>query len=470
MFFGKNLFAVLAIALAVTRVHGDDSEGTEFVTSFSGYWLFDGSLVISVIIIPSEQDTICTIKYAQQSDHKIVEIEATATYGKINEYRLPNAEVYYMGLVSSAGLHADEFADDARVFVSCKDKVKLLGKHFYATMAQSELFLIPSISSASGNNFIVALPPSVYASMGHVLVLPLPGTDEVTINFKMYQNGNLYNSESKTVKTSLGAEQTFYVSYFDDPSNITFVIDSTEPVMTSLVVEMASTTGDSSCGKICCKNYMTTMLLANTVKKCNQPTLSQEQRIITNDFSSRLYISPPVASDCAEDFTVRVFDNNKLAGGEEIIISKTGYTNYTFAERREISLVSSSGDMSVIRYGTVFHNGDLQTNYGHFAHYVPSTREFVTGKSQFYALANDCALEVYTSNTDNIKLDGADVESIKTGLVGLGGKYTQILINIQGLGIHTFESAGHYVSYVVCRQVNGIYDSTGYLTGFNKRK
>uniref|UniRef100_A0AC35UHD1 IgGFc_binding domain-containing protein n=1 Tax=Rhabditophanes sp. KR3021 TaxID=114890 RepID=A0AC35UHD1_9BILA len=508
----KQLLTIFIIAAAV--IDADDSEGTEFVTTFSGYWIPDGSLINSLIIIPSEENTSCSIKYASQEDDTIVQFDTQVFYGKTNEIRLKNDDVSYHGVNSPSGLHD---MPDARIFITCQDKVKLLGKYFFVTRALSDLFLIPAINVASGTNFVTALPPSVYESLSYIIVLPLPGTDSVTVNYKMYKDGNLFNTDSKTYNTALGSAQSYYTSFFEEAGNVTVLVESTSPVAISLVTPWASTTEQYETCQACARDHAAMMLIPNLVKQCNQQHLPQEQRIMTSDFTSKLFISPPVSSDCDEKFKVTVFDDNKLASGKEMEVSKIGSTNITFVDRKEMALVSVSGVMPTIRFGTffdgstpinygkemevskigstnitfvdrkemalvsvsgvmptirfgTFFDGSTPINYGHYTHYVPSTAEYVTGKTQFYTLAKNCVLEVYTDNAESFKLDGSSGQfTTITPLSVLSQKYTHILFNIKGLGIHTFESSANYVAYVVCRQVNGIHDSAGYLTGFNRR-
>uniref|UniRef100_A0AC35U2B1 COL8A n=1 Tax=Rhabditophanes sp. KR3021 TaxID=114890 RepID=A0AC35U2B1_9BILA len=133
--------------------------------------------------------------------------------------------------------------------------------------------------------------------------------------------------------------------------------------------------------------------------------------------------------------------------------------------------------MPMYRLGSVHTQPDNITAWGLFIHYVPSTSEWVTGKSQFFTLAKNCFLEFYINedgnNVDSIKVDNLNLSQYnytQHNMNYFGSTFGHYIMPLNGYGVHSFENSGKYVLYVVCKHVNKLYSSSGYTTGFNLKK
>uniref|UniRef100_A0AC35TV21 IgGFc_binding domain-containing protein n=1 Tax=Rhabditophanes sp. KR3021 TaxID=114890 RepID=A0AC35TV21_9BILA len=202
-----------------------------------------------------------------------------------------------------------------------------------------------------------------------------------------------------------------------------------------------------------------------------------DQRMITNDFTTRLHVSPPnLGANCNAITKITAYDENNNVRGTEQIVDKTGLTEISLINDEVAGFSTVGGQMSTNRFGSII-NKDNIIPAGHFMHYIPSTSEWITGKTQFYTLAKDCILEFYAdadgSNSDFIKIDGHNMDTLKYDrklLPFFNNQYTQFVVEINGYGLHTIENYGKYVAYVICKHVNGPYNANGYLTGFNQKK
>uniref|UniRef100_A0AC35TKC4 IgGFc_binding domain-containing protein n=1 Tax=Rhabditophanes sp. KR3021 TaxID=114890 RepID=A0AC35TKC4_9BILA len=213
-------------------------------------------------------------------------------------------------------------------------------------------------------------------------------------------------------------------------------------------------------------------------KQCNDLLFPTDQRMITNDFTTRLYVSPPsVDSDCDEIFTVIVYDKNDNVNGHHEVITAVSPSTIDLTDKSEMASSSYSGQIPMYRLGSISNHPDSLTAYGHFAHIVPSLLEWVTGKSQFYTLAKDCYIEFYADqdgiDPDLIKVDGIILSNYDYTFNHMSyykKKYGHFILALPGYGLHTLENGGSYVLYVICKNVNGPNDAAGYLTGYNQRK
>uniref|UniRef100_A0AC35TH59 Structural protein n=1 Tax=Rhabditophanes sp. KR3021 TaxID=114890 RepID=A0AC35TH59_9BILA len=138
---------------------------------------------------------------------------------------------------------------------------------------------------------------------------------------------------------------------------------------------------------------------------------------------------------------------------------------------------TNAGQMPMYRLGSVLNHPDSLTAYGHFTHYVPSVQEWVTGKTQFFTLAKNCFVEMYTDqdgyNPDFITVDGIVLSRLNYTFIYMEyfkKKYGHFVLPVTGYGLHTIKNYGNYVIYVVCKNVNSAGDAAGYVAGFNKRK
>uniref|UniRef100_A0AC35UF68 Phospholipid scramblase n=1 Tax=Rhabditophanes sp. KR3021 TaxID=114890 RepID=A0AC35UF68_9BILA len=212
-------------------------------------------------------------------------------------------------------------------------------------------------------------------------------------------------------------------------------------------------------------------------KQCDTKLSRPDQRIISNNFTTRLYVSPPdVPSDCKEVFTMDVSDKAGTVNHETI--NDSGSSTIELTDKSEMGSSTNEGQTPMYRFGSIINYPDASAIFGHFAHYVPSIEEWVTGKSQFYTLAKECSIELYTDedgfNPGLIKVDGIALSKFQYTLSYMkyfNKKFGYFIVPITGYGLHTIENGGNYVMYVVCKNVNGINDAAGYLaSGFNKRK
>uniref|UniRef100_A0AC35TXX7 Velvet domain-containing protein n=1 Tax=Rhabditophanes sp. KR3021 TaxID=114890 RepID=A0AC35TXX7_9BILA len=145
-------------------------------------------------------------------------------------------------------------------------------------------------------------------------------------------------------------------------------------------------------------------------KQCNGLLFPPDQRMISNDLTTRLYVSPPtVASECEEIFEITVYDKDNNANGHQEIITAIKPSTIDLTEKSEMGSSTDSGQMPMYRLGSIHIKPDHLTAYGHFVYYVPSVVEWVTGKTQFYTSAKDCHIEFYTDSNgidpDLIKVD-----------------------------------------------------------------
>uniref|UniRef100_A0AC35TWQ9 CUB domain-containing protein n=1 Tax=Rhabditophanes sp. KR3021 TaxID=114890 RepID=A0AC35TWQ9_9BILA len=241
--------------------------------------------------------------------------------------------------------------------------------------------------------------------------------------------------------------------------------------------QTATSSLDSLCGSSCNEDFVQFMPITSQPIECNSLLLAPDQRMITSHFTTRLHLSPPNSGiNCNAISKITVYEDTNNVQGSEQVVDKMGYTQISLMGKQSAAFSTYDGQMSTNRFGSTFEQ-DNSTANGHFMHYVPSTSEWVTGKTQFYILAKDCILELYAdaigSNPDIIKIDGHNISTLKYErklLPFFKMQYAQFTVQMKGYGLHTIENDGNYVAFVICKKVNGPYNAYGYLTGFNQRK
>uniref|UniRef100_A0AC35TS51 IgGFc_binding domain-containing protein n=1 Tax=Rhabditophanes sp. KR3021 TaxID=114890 RepID=A0AC35TS51_9BILA len=477
----QNYIYSLLVLLSFSYViNAADSDGKDFVFSFiESYDDTSAFTSLSAIIIPSYNDSICTFKYTQASDKQVVSIQTKALYGKTNEIFLPFEQVILKA--EYVFNHFKNFeANDFRLFASCTEEVKLLARYQDPYYMNGDMYVVPSIPNA-GNKYIFSVPTQTYPVKGFISILPISQENNITLTIVGYVNGVLFSNETTEYDTTIGKPQ-HYITIMPlniDNYNSSISISANMNFMLTYVTPIAATSNnedDGSCGKTCGNNYVAFMPVPVVSKKCNQLLSSPDLRLMTNDFTTRLHISPPsVDYNCNEDFSMDVYD--KEGNVDHKVISKTGLSLISLVDQSEIGSSTNAGEMPVYRFGSILNHPDNLTAYGHFAHYVPSVQEWVTGKTQFYTLAKNCFIEFYAdqdgSNTDFIKLDGLFLSKYpytSNKMNYFKRSYGHIIVPVSGYGLHTFENGGKYVMYVICKTAYAKYDSSGYLTGFNRRK
>uniref|UniRef100_A0AC35TGY7 IgGFc_binding domain-containing protein n=1 Tax=Rhabditophanes sp. KR3021 TaxID=114890 RepID=A0AC35TGY7_9BILA len=469
------IFFLLNLLLPCTA---SSSDGTDFVFSFNqdlGGRL-SPALTTTIMIIPIQNDTTCSITYVQNSDNKIVTLQKNVFYGKTNEITLDSQEVlakiHYMG--DYPYLFSIVAIQDKRIFVSCKSEVKLVGRIFDPLNGWGDFFIVPSIKLA-GTHYLLAVPTSTFAELGHVMVLPLRDTDEddVKVTYVVYSNGNWYLNQTHYYNTLIGQHQPFLTIYsIENDVKYTVEIITNRPVMLSFTSTYAvSSLEEDGNGYVKTHDYITYMPMPRVSSDCNQHLLEPSAHVMAENFTTRLYAAPPNSGyNCQEKYELTVYKDSK-AGKNETIYND-GTSTIEFKGLAKVSTTSNQGVMTLHRLGTIFRNNGFYEE-GHFTTYVPNTSEWVTGITQFYILPKNCFIEVYTdgagSDMDSITIDGKNLNTFsfsKNVIKLLNNEYTQFIVNLNGYGLHSFELEGKYVMYVVCTNVNSATNAAGYLAGF----
>uniref|UniRef100_A0AC35UEI9 IgGFc_binding domain-containing protein n=1 Tax=Rhabditophanes sp. KR3021 TaxID=114890 RepID=A0AC35UEI9_9BILA len=332
------------------------------------------------------------------------------------------------------------------------------------------------------------MPMSDTFFKGTIGILPVSKQGPITINIFGYVNEKFVLDETDTYETTLGKDQHYIAIYFDksngDPlisnTNASITIMSSSPVMLSFESPHSTTSdngNDGSCGAHCYNDFVQFMPIPSQPIKCGSALKIPDQRMITDDYTTRLHVSAPNSvTNCDSSITVYA-DVNDINGTKQNV-DNMGFTQISLMNTEFSGFSTYDSQLSTNRFGSIFGNDGLDT-YGHFMHYVPSTEEWLTGKTQFYTLAKDCVLEIYADNSDSnavnaIKLDGYPLSALKyysKNIPFFGSRYTQYVSNMQGYGLHKLESdSNSYVAYVLCQSVNAFFNANGYLVGFNRRK
>uniref|UniRef100_A0AC35U789 CUB_2 domain-containing protein n=1 Tax=Rhabditophanes sp. KR3021 TaxID=114890 RepID=A0AC35U789_9BILA len=475
-----NLVALLVLGLVCNLGDAVDSDGTDFVFSYAQYseTPFAKTATASVIVIPSiNAPTYCNFSYLQTTILKQTTLVTVPVFGKNNEYSFNFNDVVLNPYYEPYEV-MQEIVADFRIFAKCTQKVKLIGRISDPLNSYGDFFLIPSLTLAA-TKYVLAMPSSSAYRLGSLSFLPVSKAGDITITVMAYVDNNPYGQlQTFTYDTAVGKDQSFISFMFDEFVNSSVVITSSTPMMILLSAPSVTTSPQptSYCGKTCFQDYVAFMPIGSSLKKCGSTTTLPEERFITHHYASRIYVSPPHVDDsCNDNSKITVYDDITDLAGRAVPVSKSGATAISLINKNQTGFLTYEGEMSTYRLGSIVQ-GDGMTAFGHFASYLPSIQEWITGPTQFYTLAKDCVLELYISapviNLKFVTIDGiplANLNHTETYIDLFDRNLMQYVIPIQGYGVHSLANgAGTSVSFVVCKNVNGIHNAAGYLTGFNK--
>uniref|UniRef100_A0AC35TRW0 CUB_2 domain-containing protein n=1 Tax=Rhabditophanes sp. KR3021 TaxID=114890 RepID=A0AC35TRW0_9BILA len=363
----SNLFIVLVFVIFGNVVFSANSDGKDFVFNFVCYDpYFNSAITTTVIVIPSYNDSICTFEYTQKSKNKVVSIQKTASYGKTNEISFDHNQVL-LRTYASNGEIKDFAVKDFRIFASCTEEY-------------TDLFNIPSISNA-GNKYTFSMTSADYDQKGWVTILPITQLNSIKVNIVGYADGALFSNETVEYDTTIGQNQHYIaiVPLYEYDFNSSITISASSNFFVTYINPFASTSNnpDAPCGTSCYRDYTTFMMMPVVEKKCNDIISPSDQRMITNDFTTRLYVSPPsVPYDCNETFTMNIYDKEDNINGYQEIITSMGSSTIELTDKSEMASSTNAGQMPMYRLGSVLNHPDSLTAYGHFTHYVPSVQEW----------------------------------------------------------------------------------------------
>uniref|UniRef100_A0AC35UFE4 IgGFc_binding domain-containing protein n=1 Tax=Rhabditophanes sp. KR3021 TaxID=114890 RepID=A0AC35UFE4_9BILA len=462
------------------------SDGKKFVFSFSVDVIrgVGPTAQPAVIVIPLYNDTVCTFNYTRISDHKLVSFQKQVYYDKTNEFMLADdpKEIYVTGRYDGYGYGITK-TNDFRIFAECGEVVKLIGRAADPRWGWGDLFIIPSIQNAA-YTYTLSMPSAVQTEKGHLMILPVEKDQLVNLNIIGYSNGLVLSNQNVQYSSAVGENQRYISVYIYDSKNnhfnATVSIISNVPIMISMITSASTKTGnrnDGTCGDTCFYDYTAFMPISLGPIDCDSLEDKPDIRMITNDLTTRLYLSPANlrGNDCDDNSVITLYDDKTNINGNEEVVSNIGLTRIEMAAINQTGFRSESGQITNYRFGSFI---DQDPSVGLFTHYVPSTEEWVSGKTHFYSLDKNCYLELYVnkdaSDIAHIKLDGLSISKSnpkKTVLKMFSQEYTQFILPITGYGLHNLRiTKGKYVLYVACKAVNSIHNGAGYLTGFEKRQ
>uniref|UniRef100_A0AC35UG49 IgGFc_binding domain-containing protein n=1 Tax=Rhabditophanes sp. KR3021 TaxID=114890 RepID=A0AC35UG49_9BILA len=323
---------------------------------------------------------------------------------------------------------------------------------------------------------------------GTIGILPINKEGPISVKIDGYTNDVFFSTQTIEYNTTLGQSQYYIDSKFDELDkddgtviyniNVSIAITASSPVMLIFEAPFAQTSNvgeGGSCGTSCYYDSIQFMPISSQPLKCNSLLMPPDQRIITNDFTTRLHVySPNLEADCYSITNITVYDGTNNVQGTSQIVDEMGFTKISLMNEGVVGFSTTGGQVPTNRFGSILGEDGI-TAFGHFMHYVPSISEWVTGKTQFFTLSNNCVIEFYTdsSNENLIKIDGKSLATLKydrKSLPFFQNQYFQFIVKITGYGLHKIEHDAKYVAYVVCKHVNGPNNAAGYLTGFNQRK
>uniref|UniRef100_A0AC35TWW5 CUB domain-containing protein n=1 Tax=Rhabditophanes sp. KR3021 TaxID=114890 RepID=A0AC35TWW5_9BILA len=249
-------------------------------------------------------------------------------------------------------------------------------------------------------------------------------------------------------------------------------------VLYTTATATTSNVDDRSCGFSCVRDSVTFMPIPVIQKQCYEIVAPPDETIITNDFTTRLYVTPPgVDASCKEDFQMTIYAKHDNNTGLNKYIDHFGYSQIEMTDRSEMASSTYAGQMPMYRLGSIINLPDNRTAYGHFAHYIPVVEEWTTGLTNFHTLKKDCYIEFYVDqnglNLDQIKVDGISLTKYTytvNYMFYFKKQFGHFILPLHGYGLHSIENGGNYFLCVVCKNVNGPYNAVGYLAGFNKRR
>uniref|UniRef100_A0AC35TXW3 IgGFc_binding domain-containing protein n=1 Tax=Rhabditophanes sp. KR3021 TaxID=114890 RepID=A0AC35TXW3_9BILA len=479
----KNIIALLVFALAC-NLGSAESDGVDFVFSYSAYALNKISKVASasVVVIPLGKDnTYCDFIYTKSSG-QMKTIHTIPVFGKTNEYQFNFTEVVLLTQYDAYDFD-EQIVKDFRIFAKCTAKVKLIGKISDQINAWGDMFLIPSSSNAA-IQYVLAMPTSSFGEKGSVSFLPVASSGQITINITTFMTDTEYGrNRSYTYDMAIAQDQRYMSVMFNVFNNASLILTASSPIMITLTAPRVTSNSITTdyCGTTCLSDYVTFMPIGVNEKKCKFESNQPEENMITNDFTSRIYIYPTYQDGiCNDKLTATVYDDiTNLARGTTIDISLYGKSSVSLVNKKQTGVLTYDGPLRSYRQGAILESDGI-TAHGHFAHYLPMTKEWVEGNYQFFTLAKDCVLEFYVQGEPNtnsidlnhIKIDGTPVTNMTftTKVIELfDTNVSQYAVSIKGYGIHTFvnEGSGKSVGYVICKNVNSPSSGMGYLTGFN---
>uniref|UniRef100_A0AC35UFZ3 IgGFc_binding domain-containing protein n=1 Tax=Rhabditophanes sp. KR3021 TaxID=114890 RepID=A0AC35UFZ3_9BILA len=366
-------------------------------------------------------------------------------------------------------------AKEFRIFVSCTEDVKLLSRVTEPFYGWSDTTMIPATSNA-GTHYTFAIPAYKNNLKASVAILPVQQSGFISVQVKAYSNSFLILNETMVYDTTFNATQ-YYKTIWKENTNIgvTFVIASNATIMLSVLSPLSTFNHEGgNPGKHYEEDYVNFMPVSYPTTNCDSFTTRPDKRLIARTYTDNLHLSP---SSCNAISTIQIYDDSKNIQGTDQVVSNVGLTSLDFNNRKQIGFSSQTGQMSTYRFGTWVSGDGLEDTIGHFAHYIPSTEEWVTSTTQFFTLLDHCWLEFYAdqagSNPDQIKIDGIPLSTLqykKTVMTMFDHNYTQFITQIHNYGIHTIENDGNYVAYVIFQYVGTYSSMNGYLTGFNRRK
>uniref|UniRef100_A0AC35TXJ7 IgGFc_binding domain-containing protein n=1 Tax=Rhabditophanes sp. KR3021 TaxID=114890 RepID=A0AC35TXJ7_9BILA len=405
-------------------------------------------------------------------------METNASYGKTNEVMLPMKEVFFKVPIQFGATYANSFKE-YRIFANCKDEVKLIARFSDPFLSMSELYLVPSIKTAGTYYFIDTITTS---ALGTGIVTILPVTQQsglITIAINAYKDGVQVFNKNVQYNTLFGSNQ-YYIAVIEHDSNMTIEISASSPIMLTFVSPFASSTDhDYPCDTptLSCQKDYVSYFPVQSPQQCGVILTKADQRMITNNFTTRLYVSS-ANFECTPLSQMTIYDDDTNFKGMDINFNINQPTNISLITNSQAAFSSYTGVKPSYRFGSILKNPNNRVDaHGHFGHYVPSTEEWLNGKNQFYTLAKDCQIEFYAdqkgSNPDLIQIDGVPLSKLaydKVQMKMFNNQYSQFIVSVKGYGIHTFENQGNYVLYVICGNINSMYDSAGYISGYNTRK
>uniref|UniRef100_A0AC35UBT3 CUB domain-containing protein n=1 Tax=Rhabditophanes sp. KR3021 TaxID=114890 RepID=A0AC35UBT3_9BILA len=114
---------------------------------------------------------------------------------------------------------------------------------------------------------------------------------------------------------------------------------------------------DGSCGVSCNADYVQFLPMPVVPKNCNERLMKPDKRVITNDFTTRVYVSPPsVDYDCNEVFTMDIYDKFENISEKSKIISRIGMSRIELTDKSEMASSTVSGQMPMYRFGNYFYH------------------------------------------------------------------------------------------------------------------
>uniref|UniRef100_A0AC35TLI2 IgGFc_binding domain-containing protein n=1 Tax=Rhabditophanes sp. KR3021 TaxID=114890 RepID=A0AC35TLI2_9BILA len=443
--------------------------------NYNGYT--SNASITTAIVIPLYNNSICTFKYTQTSNNKLVSFQKTAFYGRTNEISFDPNEVLLLTNYHPLKISALD-TKDFRIFVSCSEEIKLIARYSDLIETMGDIYNVFSIKN-SGNKYIFEMPTQRSSIKGFIGILPITQSTYISVNILGYLNGEIFSNETIQYDTTFSTNQRYIaISPLDIKEyNSSIIISATSNFMLTFASPFITESNFNydACGDLICEDYTAFMLMPVVSKECNIMLRQPDQKIMRNDFTTRLYVSPPsVDNDCNESFSMDVYDENNNVKHE--LISAIGSSTIELTDKSEMGSSTSGGQIPMFRLGRVINSPGSPLTYGHFGHFVPSIREWVVGKTQFYTLATNCIIEFYADqdgyNPEFIKLDGIVISNYNFNYMNyFKKKYGHFTIPVKGYGLHTFENWGNYVLYVICKNVNNnVYDSAGYVASFNQKK